>query len=438
MMPGWAGWGLRLRGLMIGVVAPYALSVHSFVAKVGNYAGFAAIIGVALLVIMFFVNARETSALRDRAEAAEDRLHRLEYHAERVGRAAATAAAQPTQATPPPATAPPPAAPPAGAPVVSAPAVGRATARPPADVAPASSAAAASAPVAPPAGASPASAAPVAVPAAPAAPAGVGAPALSAATRLIPAADPDAIAIRRAAAVSAAPAVAVMEPPSAPSPPPSTAAAGAVPGVNGASGGRVPPSAPAPGGMGSFAPRRDYGRGSGFGGSRVGRGSIAVATVLVAVIVVAVVLVITHGGGGSGSKGANAASTNHGAKSSNAPASKRTTQRVTVNKANVMVAVLNGTSTAHLAHDVSAKLSQAGYRQGGTGNAADQTLTTTIVGYLPGRRDQALAVAHSLSLGTGSVRAVNSSDRQVACAATPTACPDQVVVTVGSDLNSAA
>jgi hypothetical protein len=100
------------------------------------------------------------------------------------------------------------------------------------------------------------------------------------------------------------------------------------------------------------------------------------------------------------------------------------------------VAVLNGTSTTNLAHDVSAKLSAEGFREGSTGNYPDQTLSATAVGYLPGYRAQALAVAKYLHLGSGAVSAVGSAAKEVACSATPTTCPDQVIVTVGADLES--
>ncbi len=46
---------------------PYALSVTHFVNSVGAKAGFAAIIGLALLVLLFFAQMRETASLRDRA-----------------------------------------------------------------------------------------------------------------------------------------------------------------------------------------------------------------------------------------------------------------------------------------------------------------------------------------------------------------------------------
>ena len=47
--------------------APYALSIHNFISSVGADAGFASIIGLAILVLLYFAHARETSALREQA-----------------------------------------------------------------------------------------------------------------------------------------------------------------------------------------------------------------------------------------------------------------------------------------------------------------------------------------------------------------------------------
>ena len=57
---------------------PFALSVHHFISSVGADAGFAAIIAVALLVLLYFAQARETSTLRRRADEAGQRVEELE------------------------------------------------------------------------------------------------------------------------------------------------------------------------------------------------------------------------------------------------------------------------------------------------------------------------------------------------------------------------
>ena len=126
---------------------------------------------------------------------------------------------------------------------------------------------------------------------------------------------------------------------------------------------------------------------------------------------------------------------------SNAPTTKSRHRgrrtRTALKPASVTVAVLNGTSTTNLAHDISVKLSGSGYKLGRIATATDQTQTATVVGYLPGHRAAALIVAKSLGLGSASVQPVNSSNQAVACPQ-GAACTAQVVVTVGSDLSSAA
>ncbi|MGH2872780.1 MAG: hypothetical protein ACRDL5_10030, partial [Solirubrobacteraceae bacterium] len=85
---------------------PFAtLSIHHFISSVGADAGFAAIIGLAILVLLFFSQARETANLRRRAQDAEDLLDELRAYVDRVSRQRV------------PAAAPSPAARPAGVPV---------------------------------------------------------------------------------------------------------------------------------------------------------------------------------------------------------------------------------------------------------------------------------------------------------------------------------
>jgi hypothetical protein len=403
---------------MVGAVVPYGLSVHGFIDKVGNYAGFAAVIAVALLVIMVFVGARESAALRDRAEDAEDRLYRLEYHAEQLSRSAAAAA--------------PP------APVAQAAAPGL-LAR----------GAAAATPLASPAVAvaAPPAAARRAVPAA--APAGVAAPALSSATRLIPLREPAEPAEPAGSSNGVSSSVPVAPAPSTtagagggaiiaaggngvtPAPAPAPALALTPVGASVPPPPRLtprPPAAPAPG----RAPRRNYGRAAEQPGSRIGKGSVAIAVVLLAVIAVAAVLVINHHGSGSGHARPAADRGGHPHRSG----THKTKGTLFVNPTKVTVAVLNGTSTSNLAADVSAKLNHVGFQQGDTLNYSDQTQATTTVGYLPGYSAQGYAVAKALGLGRAVVHRVNTAARDIACAATPTTCPDQVVVTVGADLES--
>ncbi|MFZ0091292.1 MAG: LytR C-terminal domain-containing protein, partial [Solirubrobacteraceae bacterium] len=297
---------------------------------------------------------------------------------------------------------------------------------------------------------------PGAVAAIPAAPAGVGAPALSSATRLIPiqVLDEDPISVHalrqsRNGEASEEAAGSAIAPPS---PPPSTAAAGG----NGA-GHRDSAPAPAPvfagpatvappprvalrssgGSPGRPAPPPRLKAPSGGGGRPVGRIVAAVIAALAVVAVVVVVLVVT-----SSSKSSNAASSTVASSTAAKAGRHRDTAagtKVAVTPSAVTVAVLNGTSTANLAHDVMQKLTGLGYKQGAIQTASNQSLDSTIVGYMqPADRADALAVAKSLDLGSASVQGVAAGDRTVACSATPTNCPAQVVVTVGADLASAA
>jgi len=406
---------------------PYALSVHHFISSVGADAGFAAIVGLAIMVLLFFAHARETANLRHRADDAEDALHRLEQYVDQLGRPGVAPAASPVVAPAAATAAPAAARTGAGAPVA-----GRTVIPAPAP-----------APVGMMAGA-------------PAAPAGVGAPALSAATRLIPAADQDSISIsirsdRTVATAEAGGAVtgltagAVMDPPG---PPPSTTAGGANGGGTGAIRYPPPPSAgqtasgrerPAqrPGvNRPAAAPARQRRRpGQRRVRSRLGRAPFVLAVVLAVVVVVGVLVVLTNSGGPTThNTPAQGAAPSTGATSS--ARARKAKAAATVAPASVTVAVLNGTLTNNVAHDISTKLQAAGYRQGTIATATDQTHTSTIVGYLPNDKRDALAVAKSLKLAPASVQVVDPNNRSVACNGSATTCPAQVVVTVGTDLAS--
>jgi hypothetical protein len=418
----------------------YGLSVHHFISQVGDYVGFAAIVAVAIMVLLLFAHARETADLRRRAEDAEDELSLLHEQVEwlrSVQPPGGTSQAMPTGGQGDPAGPPPPAA------ARTTTAGGRSAA---AVAAAAGAGVAASRATAGPA---PASAGPRR-PVVPGAPVGVGAPALSSATKLIPPTDEE---LRAVAAAAAPPAGAtsttgpdtdehgaggaVVAPPA---PPPSTVAAGGngqPPRRSGiaadpAAGGRPGP----PGGVTS--PRRDYRGAERPGGRRINRGLIAAATLLIIAIVVVVVLVL----GGGGSKHHAVAVTNStpssGAKNAKGQG-KGKVKAVNVDPASVTVSVLNGTLTPNLAADVITKLTDKGFQAGSTGNAADQTMPTTVVGYVPtaaSAKDDALAVARTLGLKQAAVKPATSANEAVACSGATTNCPDQVIVTVGADLNS--
>jgi hypothetical protein len=434
---------------------PYALSISHFVSSVGADAGFAAIIGLAILILLYFAQARETATLRDRFAEAAEQVRQLELRVAHLSRPVQAPAA------PQPNVAPRPAA----AAAAAAPLPSRTVrALPISEV--------------------------------PMAPAGVGAPALSAATRLVPSRDGGAIAIRPGAAragvgvgAAAGSGVAVAEVDdrgasaggrviAPPGPAPATAAGaaagtGPAPGRGGPpsptnGGGRTPAPAAAPGanapsghangGSGTAAPARqgqDPHRAKRIGSPSPGgqsgpprrplppppatrrspfpRALIVVFGLIVIGAIVAVLLVLTASSGTT----TNAKSGTSGA-AANAPSSShhRRTRVAALRPAQVTVAVLNGTSTSNLAHDVSLKLTNAGYKPGAIATATDQTQTATTVGYVPGQRRAALIVARSLNLGSTAIQPVTQSNRAVACP--QASCTAQVVVTVGSDLASVA
>ena len=80
---------------------PLALSVHHFINTVGADAGFAAIIGLAILVLLYFAQARETANLREQAYEAAQRVAQLEARLTSLARQQA-AAAQVAPRPPPP------------------------------------------------------------------------------------------------------------------------------------------------------------------------------------------------------------------------------------------------------------------------------------------------------------------------------------------------
>lgn len=419
----------------------YGLSVHHFISQVGAYVGFAAIIAVAIMVFLLFAHARETAELRRRADQTDDELsllhEQVQWLRDQQGgmqqRFVPAEGAGPT-------TVPPPQA--AGARVAATTATATAAVATAAAVS--ATGATRSTPVAPPP--------PVPAPESAArrdapllgAPLGVGAPALSSATKLIPPTDDELATVAAAreqhlgsaaaGGASDSNATRVETVAAAPALPPATAAAAG----NGRSSRQ--PSADAAAAP-VTSPRRDYASSTSKGSRWRGRGAvIAAGVLLVAAIAVVLVLVLDHGGSNSDSGARAGAATTVAHTGHNASdKGKRAAAKVNVNPQSVTVAVLNGTLTTNLAADVSSKLSARGFQQGATGNATDQSLSKTTVGYVqsvPGAKNDALAVAHLLNLPASSVQTVSAADQAVACGGSTANCPDQVIVTVGSDLNS--
>jgi LytR cell envelope-related transcriptional attenuator len=383
---------------------PFGLSVHHFVSSVGADAGFAALVAVAILVLLYFAHARETATLRTRADEADLRLQDLEA---RLSDLTEQIAALPAEI----------------------------------------SVRAASPRVAAAYGGVPAGAVPAAVGAdgdrwPPAAPAGVAAPALAAATRLIPhpvRAQPEyepAATAGRSTNGSSRPVVAASA--ATVERPVQAAGAGAprpvaAPPRTGGGSGR-PPGAPSgrPPGAGQARPGGPVRPGAPIRPpARRSRGRLlfgALVAGLALAVVVAGVIILT---GGSSKKSPSTA----GRSSANAAlTSRRTSAASAVVPSTVTVSVLNGTDMQGLAGDVAKKLLAHGYRKGAVTNASDQTKTTTLIQYLPHDQRDALAVASALKLSQSAVQPIDSATQRIACSAAPLGCTSAVFVTVGRDL----
>jgi hypothetical protein len=427
---------------------PFALSISHFINKVGSDAGFAAIIGLAILVLLYFAQARETATLREHAADAAERIRQLEGRITQLMRAAQAQAAQGQQAAPGQAGQRP--AP--GQALRQAGAASRVTgAAPPPAAMVGSGAAAVAAGAQAGAPGRPAGPAPLRI-----APAGVGAPALSAATKLIPTDVPAATALAEppaappavpgfgsdgvatnghtvAGAANDAGAGVAGQPPAPPRPPaPVPAPAGDLSG---------PPRVQLRSGLADSArgaPPAPPGRrprsgrdldGDGDEPTSVGRRLAYGLAALIVLAVVVVVLITLTSSSGSATK------TNAGTPTTNAPTpgSHHRTKRAVV-PANVTVSVLNGTATAKLATNTSSQLITLGYKKGYVGNASLQTQSTTEVAYLPGFKRDALAVAKALKLPSADVAPLGPATQ---CPA-PTPCAGNVVVTIGADMNGGA
>ena len=387
---------------------PLALSVHHFVNSVGADAGFAAIIGLAILVLLYFAQARETANLREQAYEAAQRVAQLEARLTSLARQQAAAA----------------------------------------QVAPARAAQAGGVRAPAPA---PAFAGAVAM--APGPPAGVAAPALAAATRLIPAtpvaepqpaydehgvAEPDEQPVDDTALGSLPPATAaavggngsskggVASPPRVTPPP-----RGVLPTAGGgrpAQAARRPGAASASAGRAAVAPPPRFSEPPRKRSLGLRLALLAAGALVIAAIVVALLHFTSSGGSPNSTRASN---------TSNAPSTttSRRKRTVAVSPSTVTVSVLNGTASNGLAGRISNQLTSAGYKQGRVATASDQTRTATIVAYMPGHKTEALAVAKSLKLGPASVQPVDPATQAVACPVS-TQCTSQVVVTVGTDLSA--
>ena len=116
--------------------------------------------------------------------------------------------------------------------------------------------------------------------------------------------------------------------------------------------------------------------------------------------------------------------------SGSSPTASKSAQRTqtTVTPAQVTVGVLNATGVSGVAHQVGARVSQAGFRLAGVGNAAGRQDATSAVLYLPGQADASRLVSQALG-----VRRVAPADR-----ASESEAPHAgVIVVVGADMTQA-
>jgi hypothetical protein len=358
-----------------------ALSVSDKIDQYGAYAGFASVLGLAVLSLLYFAQAREVKRLREWAGRSPERAAEVQERAVAAAQQRAIVAPQ-RPATP--VGAPAPAVAPGARPAAATPA-GQAQGAP--AVAPAAAAAATAAGAA------------TAAPGAPAAPAG-GADGPGQPTTAMPAANGAAA-------------------PSAPAGPPVR------PGQ--------PLRVPGAGGTGSPPPSR-LSEPEPDGGSRLPVFG-AIGAIVVVAIVAVVLLTGALGGDDPKTQSPNRIAT-VGEDSSAGTETTKTTTGSSATPAAVpapgsyTVAVLNGTTVPGLARGVANRLQNTKFKIGNVTNAATQDRSATLVEFAAGHRAEADAVAKAIEVGKDSIQPLSPGSKTIA--------GDQatVVVTVGSDQNT--
>jgi len=352
-----------------------ALSVSDKIDQYGAYAGFASVLGLAVLSLLYFAQAREVKRLREWAGRSPERAAELQ---DRAVAAAQQRAIVSPQRPATPVGAPAPAVAPGARPAAATPA-GQAQGAP--AVAPAAAAAATAAGAA------------TAAPGAPAVPAG-GQP-----TTAMPAANG-----------AAAPSAPAATPPVRPGQPL-----------------RVPGGAATPPPSRLSEPEDDH-------GSR-----LAVFGAIGAIVVVAIVAVVLLTGALGGDDPATQTPNTIGTPSADTSAGSDTTATTGGSKTapaavpapgSYTVAVLNGTTVPGLARGVANRLQNTKFKIGNVTNAATQDRSATLVEFAPGHRAEADAVAKAIDVGRDSIQQLSPGSKTIA--------GDQatVVVTVGSDQNT--
>jgi hypothetical protein len=376
-----------------------ALSVQDQIEKLGAYAGFAAVIGLAVLALLYFAQAREVKRLREWAGRAPERARELEERVAQQAQVARVPAAQSQRrvvAQPVARPAQPQQATAAGAPARVAP---PATVAAAGAAAGAATAAAAGTSTVPEEGETAAAGgngqadagatqlhqtiAPGDEPAVTDDEAGDGDGDAGAGERADGAPAAAAAPLRRAAAASAAPAT-------------PAAAAAASPPAPAASG----PSAPAEAGVPPRPPQRPtYTRTPPPARepekpSRRRTWLLALAGVVVLAVGVGAAIALT--GGDDTPPPPNKPAASAGSKAGNSSSSSSSSGAI--KRGDVTVAVLNGTITTGLAADTSDRIVAAGFGKGAIDTNLDQTLTKTTVYYADGFKKAAEQVAGILEV----------------------------------------
>jgi hypothetical protein len=173
----------------------------------------------------------------------------------------------------------------------------------------------------------------------------------------------------------------------------------------------------------------DGGNGNGNGDSEGGHRRLYIAAGVVAgLLAIVIIYALTQSGGGSKSAASN---TNQ---IITTPVATNVSHPTAPARSKVTVVVLNGTTTPLLAKSIGTRLSGGGFQvpESREKNAVDQTHATTIVAYAPGQKAAGLEVAKSLGVGADAVTAIDpDTESEVAASGSaPT-----VVVTVGADLS---
>jgi hypothetical protein len=425
-----------------------------FIKDYGGYAGAASILGLAVLSLLYFAQAREVKRLREWAGRAPERAAELEQRVMADATRRGQTGALPVRTPPPPR----PGQPQTAAAQAGGPRPATANGQPAPDGAPAGAVAAAAAGTA---GAVAAGAASAPDGTAPATPGEAAPPAVAAPGDAAPAAAPQGAA---APAAPAAPAPGGADaggadgtPPPPPQPPaPGTAAPAAPPAAGGTAGAGLARTAAGPGGPRPVPPRSaaPRPRTPAAGGRPPGaplragmpsayvvpeepprrsRTPLVIAGLAALALAIAAVLAIALGGGDGGD---DTAGTEPATNTVAPPVSQQTTRTDTPARGEVTVAVLNGTTINGLAAKTADRLRGSGFQVPSNlvGNVASvQTRSQTIVSHVEGATAEARDVARVLGIGADAVAPIDANTRVEAGGG---GTEFQVVVTVGSDSNA--